>query len=154
MRKALGLYKVALFQILTTIMIGLLVLLVWQFDLIAVKNIFPEQQISNPLTSLCFILCGACLLLLLNDKKMFRLLARLLAAVVLFIGAIVFCSAIFRFHTGIDKWLYEDKLLLYGNRGKPNYMAPNTALCFFFLSVSIVRKKSFYPAFHFNEQCT
>jgi len=137
MQRALSLYRVAYINSLLVILLSLTVLATWQFDLIGVKNIFPEQQISNPITTICFLLSGFSILLLAKEKEG-QYTGRITACIVVLIASIVLCSDVFHYSTRIDKWLYTDKLIVYGNRGKPNYMAPNTATCFCFLGLSLV----------------
>jgi len=117
------------------VVLSLLVFTVWQFDLVNIKNAFPDKQISNPVTALCFIFLAVALPACAADKSSLNSVGKALALVVFTIGTIVFFSITLQFNTSIDKWLYTDKLYLYGNKGKPNYMAPNTAFCFMLAGV-------------------
>jgi signal transduction histidine kinase len=119
------------------IAISISVLLVWQFDILTIKNAFPDRQISNPVTALCFISSVLALHFLSKKETGLKIGGVALASVVLLVGGLVFSSIVFGFQISIDKTLYSDKLFLYGNKGKPNYMAPNTALCFLISGLSL-----------------
>lgn len=138
MPKTLRLYNIALSSAVLVISLSTLILATWHFDLTSVKNAFPEQHISNPVTALCFLCSGVSLLFLVSEKEKMPRFALSLGAVVFLLGTTVFSSIVFNFETSVDKWLYADKLILYGSRDKPNHMAPNTALCFSFLGLSLV----------------
>jgi len=124
------------FQCITVIniffvsVLALVVLFGWHFDCSIIINLFPNQQLSNPVTALCLLLSAISFLCISNSKNHTLFLGKFLAGIILVIGLIRFLETIIHYDSGIDRWLYKDKILIYGYNGMPNYMAPNTALSF------------------------
>lgn len=120
------------------LLLNSLILFIWQFDLIRIKNLFPGQQIANPVTAVCFILSVLSLFYLIRVSKKFHTAGTLLAFIILFFGVFRLLDIVTTLHLGVDEWLFSDKLLLYGKYDKPNNMAPNTAASFIALSISLL----------------
>jgi hypothetical protein len=130
--------KIAILNSYFILSLSLLIVLIWQFDLITLKNLFPGNHISNPVTALCFTASIASFFLLVNKNPQLHLPGKIIAAAVFLTGLIRFSEVLLGFSTGIDRWLYTNKLFLYGNNGNPNFMAPNTAFAFVFLGASLL----------------
>ncbi|HUS03675.1 MAG TPA: hypothetical protein VMY77_18170, partial [Chitinophagaceae bacterium] len=130
--------RVAIINITIVFALSAIILTGWLFYASPVKNLFPGNQLSNPVTSLCFLLACVSLICLVNTRKQLRTIGKMLAVVVLLIGLIKFSEVLFNYTTGIDKWLFTNKLALNSNAGKPNFMAPNTAMSFFILGGSLL----------------
>ncbi len=60
----------------------------WIFAIEPLKRISPGFVAMNPVTAICFVLSGAALYLLTDPSGTKRLIARILATTVLFVGAI------------------------------------------------------------------
>ncbi|MEI9944298.1 MAG: PAS domain S-box protein [Chitinophagaceae bacterium] len=126
--------------IIAVMLVGFIVLLGWQFDVIAFKRPLPNLVAMNPMTALSFLLIGGAFLLITKRtrvKKEFT--AGMLMAAIVSIVALLKIVALFAgFDPGIDHWLYNEKIKndIVGNVS--NSMAPNTAACFIFLSVSLL----------------
>ena len=130
--------RVAIINIIIVFALSAIILTGWLFYDSPVKNLFPGNQLSNPVTSICFLLACISLICLINSRKQFRTIGKTLASVVLLIGLVKFSEVLFNYSTGIDKWLFTNKLALNSNAGRPNFMAPNTAMSFFILGVSLL----------------
>lgn len=114
------------------IIIAALVLVGWQFNIDLFKRLFPRLIAMNPLTAVAF-LCSAFSfrLMFANDHsgpKM--LLARLLAILVMMIGAFKLFELLSGLHIGFDQVLYRNELHQEQVLGFVNTMAPNTAFSF------------------------
>ena len=129
---------VAVINILIVFVLSALILTGWLFYNSPVKNFFPGNQLSNPVTSVCFLLACSSFVCLINRSKEFRTIGKVVAFIVLFTGLLKFTEILFNYTTGIDKWLFTDKLIVNNNAGKPNFMAPNTAISFFILGISLL----------------
>jgi PAS domain S-box-containing protein len=129
--------RIAFSAILFAILLNLCILSIWHFELDHWIDYFPSKQIANPVTSLCFMLAFFCIILIQENKKPFQLLAQAIGFLILSIGLVTFLSTILPFESTLDKWLYADTLLKYGSNGMPNYMAPNTAICFFLAGTAL-----------------
>lgn len=114
------------------------VLFAYQFNELALKNLFLGKQLSNPITAICFILSAISLYGVTNENRKMQNAGQLVALLVLATGLIRFTESFTPYVTGIDRWLYTNKLSLYGNLGKANYMAPNTAFLFFLSGTSLL----------------
>lgn len=118
------------------ILIGVLVLLGWQFDIEFLKAPVSRQIAMNPASASCFILAGISLWLLTNTA--YRKIAHILATIVLLTGLLKFGGLAFGFDSYIDSVLFTDKLLEVKTANLPNRMAPNTAFCFILTGVSLL----------------
>ena len=91
----------------------------------------------NPTTAVAFILSSIALWFVQSaDFRRIRV-AQVCAVIVLLVGLIKLCELIGFFDIGIDQMLFRDQLfdaLL----GKPNRIAPNTALNFFLLGAALL----------------
>lgn len=122
--------RAGLVNIIIVLVLSFLILAGWLFYDSPIKNLFPGNQLSNPVTAVCFLLAGLSFILLINKEKNFNLFGKFLAIIIVITGSIKFLEIFINSDFGIDKWLFTNKLALNSNRGKPNFMAPNTAFTF------------------------
>jgi PAS domain S-box-containing protein len=130
--------NIALFNICLVMLLSCVILTGWQFYSSGIKDIFPDNQLSNPVTAITFLVAAVSLACIINVEKKIRLTGQWLATAVLIIGLIKFSEVFFGYSTGIDKWLFSKKLILNSNQDKPNFMAPNTAMSFVILGISLL----------------
>lgn len=114
-----------------------LVLFGWLFFDGPIKTIFPGNHLSNPVTSVCFLLAAISFGLINHVEKFMRTIGKATAIIIALVALLKFIETVFSFHTGIDSWLFTKKLALNGYDGKPNLMAPNTAFTFVLTGISL-----------------
>lgn len=131
------------------ILIGVLVLIGWQFDITILKSIFPGIVNMNPLTATSFILLGASLVLFLREKPGEWTIAfmRAVAVFVILVGAIRFLGIIWGIDLRHDQILFHDKIVAMTTFGQ-NRIAPNTALNFMLIGTALflLTKHAYYRA--------
>src|SRR5579875_1602967 len=115
-----------------------IVLFAYQFDASIFKNLFLGKQLSNPVTAVCFLVSVVSLYGVTGESRRRRAIGQILASLVFCIGLIRFTESFTEYITGIDRWLYPDKWFVFGNLGKANYMAPNTAFLFLLSGASLL----------------
>ena len=118
------------------ILIALLVLLGWQFDIEFLKAPVSKQVAMNPASAIGFILSGISLWLFANNS--YRKIAYTLATIVFLLGLLKFSGLAFGLDFHVDTVLFTDKLLKDKAANLPNRMAPNTALCFLLAGVCLL----------------
>jgi serine phosphatase RsbU (regulator of sigma subunit) len=121
--------------------VGAFALLGWILDNERLKCVVPGLVAMNPMTATAFILSGIALCILRDeptdeDRKM-RRIAQVCTAIVLIIGLLKLLELVTGWHIGVDRLLFHDKLEVLQN-GKPNRMAPNTALNFSLLGAALL----------------
>lgn len=115
-------------------MLGVTVLAGWTLDIDPMIRIFPGLVGMNPITACCFSMAGLSLFFQAHVPSMsmpYRTAARLLAATVAAIGLLRFLSHVLECPIGVD-------LLLLSEKAARNRMAPNTALNFMLLGLSLI----------------
>lgn len=126
------------------ILIGLMAIVGWVFNISFLRDLYPEAVEMNPVTACCFVLSGLSLVIqvVLPDNKIFCNFARWCAFSVFTIAVIKLISLI-GYDFGIDRLFFREKLEILV---PPNRMAPNTAFGFLFTGASLVflRIKSFF----------
>lgn len=135
--------------------IGLLVLLGWLFNQELFKRIVPGLVAMNPVTAVCFALCGFSLFVQrqeLKESQQNRLLlaAQLCAFLVAAIGLSKLISLGLHLDISVDRLLFTNRLDD-DVTGQPNRMAPNTALAFLLTgaalgSLDLRTKQGYFPA--------
>lgn len=118
------------------IVIAILVLAGWQFNIDLLMRPVPKQVAMNPVTAIAFILSGISLRLYIS--KSYKKVASLFALIVLLIGLSVLGGIVLGFDAKVDTILFARKLLLDERGGLPNRMAPNTAFCFILTATSLL----------------
>ena len=134
---------------------GLMVLAGWSFDLESIKRVSPGFVAMNPLTAIAFILSGGALALFLVSPagRMARLATRMLALLVGWIG-VVKLATLFGASAGlnIDTWFFTTKLID-AQSALPNRMAPNTAVNFFLVGLSLLGLHLSRPRLWLTQSC-
>lgn len=141
----LFLNSVVLASGLLTLLIGLLVIIGWSFDISILKNLNPGHISMKLNTALCLIFSGILIMFLRNPDLTvkFRYLIRLLSIIILLISTITLFEYIFNWNSGIDNFLIKEGLgataTIY-----PGRMAINTAVCFILISFAFILIDSKY----------
>lgn len=135
------------------ILVSILVLAGWQFDIVALKSVLPGLTAMNPGgTAVAFFLTGISIWALNPPLRRYsRVVGYGCAFVVLLIALSRFIGYLWGWDGGPDQWLFRDKLnheLI--TLGHQNRMAPNTALAFALSALSLlfldVRTGRIWPA--------
>lgn len=122
---------------------GLLVLAGWQFEIGFLKRPIPHLVAMNPVTALCFVLSGVCVVLLSAKKSSSELglissiIIRLSAIVLLMAGLLKLIDFIFVLGIKPDQLLFTEKIIEDTYEGISNRIAPTTALNFVLAGVSL-----------------
>jgi diguanylate cyclase (GGDEF)-like protein/PAS domain S-box-containing protein len=124
---------------LLAVLVGILVLIGWFFDLEPLTTVLPGRVAMNPTTALTFITAGAALWLLRGDTvgTHRRRTGQALALLVLTIAIVKVEGTVTGRDLGIDRLLFSEKLTRPGS-SLPNRMAPNTALGFLLLGLALM----------------
>lgn len=117
-------------------MVGVLVLLGWQFNFEELKRFYPGFVAMNPLTAIEFLLAGSAIMLLLKGKA--NALVFVLSATVTLIGFVQLLSIFTNWQVAIDQLFFPAKLNSDIVNGVHNSMAPNTAAGFFMTGLSLL----------------
>jgi len=121
------------------ISLGVLALAGWSFDVELLKRVLPGFVAMNPATAFSFIVAGLALAMSVRQiqTKGRRRLATALSAIVLLIGLAKLIGIAANWHPNVDEWLFASKLAA-AEREMPNRMAPNTALNFVLVGLSLL----------------
>ncbi|QRN96429.1 HAMP domain-containing histidine kinase [Archangium violaceum] len=121
------------------LLVGLVVFAAWLFDISSLKGLRPGLPTMKANTALCFMLSGSTLVLLsFSRPSVFRQWAvRVGAGLLILISGPTLAQYIFGVDLGIDQLLVRDPVLGV-ELGHPGRMAPNTAICFLLLGVSLL----------------
>src|SRR5438552_16490492 len=114
--------------------LGPFVLIGWAPNRELFKSLLQPGQIAmKPMTAAALVMTAASLWLLRNDPPSApaKLLARILAAIVVVIALARLCDLLFSLHLGIDRILFHDRL-------GENTMSPNTATAFLLLAIGLL----------------
>lgn len=146
---------VSLFKSITTaasfsvVLVSLVVLTGWAFDIEVLKRVIPGAIAMNPMTAVAFILSSTSLWLYRVDVSDAARLAEarraafLCAAMVALIGFVRLLGYVAGWDAGLDQMLFTSKLAAAGgDLNIPNRIAPNTALNFFLASVALILANS------------
>lgn len=114
-------------------MLGAMVLIGWYLHNTTLIQVFPAFAPMQYNTALGFLLCGLCLLLYIFGQQK---LGVMLAGIVGLLGALTLVQYLFNLNLGIDELLMQHYITV--QTSTPGRMAPNTAICFFLVSVSLI----------------
>lgn len=118
------------------VVVGVAVLFGWAVGNETLKSIVPGIVAMNPVTAVCFILCGLALLIWWpGTAGPQRWLPVCLATVVGICGLIRLGGYLFGWTLPVDQWIFPTRLDV--GSGLPNRMAPNTAFNFVLLGPAI-----------------
>ncbi len=133
------------------IVVAVMVLAGWLFDIESLKRIAAGLTAMNPMTAVGFILSGASLrfLTVRGSTAIQKGVARLLAAMVIVIGLIKLMTIAHGPDLGIDRLLFSERIFRGETRGNP--MALMTALCFIcgggaLLTLDTLKFRRFQPS--------
>src|SRR4051812_28338006 len=118
---------------------GVTVLIGWAAGAEALKRLVPGLTAMNPATAVGFI-CGGCALALIAARPasaLARRTAAVLAALIVLAGISRALAIAGIFDAGLDRILFADKLAA-ADFGRPNQMAPNTALNFLLVGAAML----------------
>ena len=132
------LHRLALLSSVVPVLIGVLVVGGWAFDVETLKRIVPGLTAMNPVTALMFIGTGSALGLLASgtSSPLRRRAATILGAMAAATGAARALAIAGVVDLGVDRLLFAGKLDL-ADFGRPNQMAPNTAACFILVGLAL-----------------
>ena len=121
------------------ILIGLLVIIGWTFNIESFKSIFPNIVAMKANTAICFILIGISLFYL-NEKQISRPklhISQICAIIVGIIGFLTIIEYLFNNNIGIDQLLFTERVgaVLTTNPGR---MASTTAINFLIIGISLL----------------
>lgn len=109
-------------------------LLGWTFDVEILKSVLPGLTPMNPLTAVCFLSSGLAIGLV-NIYGERNRAAGILAGITLLLAGWVIAAWLWGLPFRPDGWMFAHKLEL---EARLNQMAPNTALAFCFVSLSLL----------------
>ncbi|MCX7000862.1 MAG: ATP-binding protein [Candidatus Sumerlaeota bacterium] len=119
-------------------LIGFFVLIGWIFDIPVLKCVIPGMTAMNPTTAVCFILSGLSLFTHGVSTSSNRDAIKWIAKTCAFLLCLIAMTKLISFldyDLGIDQVLFRDKLEIYT---PPNRMAPNTAVNFLLIGISLL----------------
>ena len=120
------------------LIIAAFVLLGWVFDVELLKRIVPTLVAMNPVTAVCFALCGASLLAQrAASENQFLTMARLAALLVVGVALSKLVALGLHMDMSVDKLLFASRLED-DITGQPNRMAPNTAMGFLLTGAALL----------------
>ncbi|MEA5551464.1 PAS domain-containing protein [Anabaena cylindrica UHCC 0172] len=135
--------NISLYLGVTTALIGFVVLIGWIFNLSVLKSLLPELVTMKVNTALSFLFSGISLWLwhqqenYQNKKLHLKLCSQILAGIVVLIALLTLIEYSYNINFGIDQLLIKDDINAVATY-HPGRMAPNTAICFFWLGLALV----------------
>jgi signal transduction histidine kinase len=131
--------RISNFAALVTLIIGAIVFVGWAADIDAMRRVFVSEVHMLPNTSVCFMLCGIALLLLLNapEQRFARRIAELLALIVAAVGLVTMAEHATGWESGIDLLLFPE-LVRTHRYLPPGRMAANSATAMTLAAVGIL----------------
>lgn len=122
------------------LLIGVLSILGWQFNIEFLKRIYPNFIAIKPITAISFIMTGIasiCLQYGINNHSKVKFLGQFLGFFIFMIGLISLLEYMFNLHFNIDHWFYASRDL-----GEPplpaGRMSPISGLVFMLTGFSIM----------------
>ena len=123
----------------SVILIALLSLIGWQWNIALLRDPFSSVVIMNPVSAIGFILSVLSMRLFARNSSGYT--AYILSILVLLIGVLTFISHIFGFSFQIDTLLFTHDIVSDGTADPGRRMTANTALCFALIGCCLV----FFP---------
>ncbi|MES2568238.1 MAG: ATP-binding protein [Bacteroidota bacterium] len=138
MRFQKDLKRLSFYLVTGAVVIGIMVLLGWQFQIDFLKRIIPGLVAMNPATAICFILIGFSFFIYFKNPTdaMTRLTLRTVAVLVSCVGLSCMLTNIMGIEYGVDHLLFADQLKT-ETINSHNRMAPNTAFNFIITGISL-----------------
>ncbi|MEC4749833.1 PAS domain S-box protein [Methylomicrobium sp. Wu6] len=124
---------------LFVMLISLLVLGGWIWDVAALKAILPGWATMKPLTAIGLLLAGAALWLLHRNENglLQRRLGLSCSALVALIGGLILLEYEADINSDLDPWLFRDSVLAEGGL-YPGRPSPSTAFCLLLSGISLM----------------
>lgn len=124
---------------LFTIIVGLVVIAGWSFNISTLKSVLPTEISMKANAALSFILSGISFVILLfnNLGKLTRRIGQIIALAVFTLAMLTLTEYIFNQNLGIDQILFEDGKEVFLNISVGR-MSANTAFGFLFISMSLL----------------
>ncbi|MES1214683.1 MAG: PAS domain S-box protein [Bacteroidota bacterium] len=128
------------YLISTVLLIAVLVIIGWQFNIDFLKKPLPHLVAMNPVTALCFILSTFSFFFLVPIQKFNcqNITGKILAVIVLLVGLTRFSTTVSNINIPIDTILFHDKMMRDALVNITNRMASNTAFCFILTGISLL----------------
>jgi diguanylate cyclase (GGDEF)-like protein len=133
------LHTVAILSSVIAIVTGIAVLIGWSLDFEPLKRFVPGLTATNPATAIGFI-CTGCALALSATRPaspVARGIAAVFATIAVLLGASRVLAIAGIFDAGLDRLLFTEKLAS-ADFGRPNQMAPNTAVNFLLIGAALL----------------
>jgi signal transduction histidine kinase len=120
------------------ICVGSFVLVGWALDLESLKRVMPGFVAMNPMTASLFVCAGLSLAILIQRdvSRNMHVVARILALTVTIVAVTKLMDVAVGWLPNVDQALFDSKLSDVRDQ-MPNRMAPNTALNFIFVGLSL-----------------
>lgn len=135
-----NLRRTSFFLSVAVVLVAGLVLVGWQFDIEMLKRPIPKLVAMNPVTAFLFVLSGVAVLFqLIRASKRSSNVSLVLAFIVTGVAVVRLFEIISSIEIGADRFLFSDKLEADAMWVVSNNMAPNTALCFTVIAISIIK---------------
>ncbi len=136
--------KLSSWAAVLAVVVGVLVLVGWTFEIEALKSVLPGSVTMKANTAVCFILIGVALWLAIrrtatpNKQRSFFFLHRAQFCLLLtgLIGLLSLGEYIFDWNPGLDLWLFYEPSGTAGT-SYPGRMAPESAFCFVLLAAAL-----------------
>lgn len=112
-------------------LMGLIVIIGWYLHLPSIVQIYPSFAPMQYNTAFCFLLLGLAILSIGQHPKV----SAVLAVIAFFVGLLTLFQYLSGVNTGLDEVFMKHDILT--KTSHPGRMAPNTALSFCFLSISV-----------------
>ncbi|HTJ50141.1 MAG TPA: ATP-binding protein [Cyclobacteriaceae bacterium] len=122
------------------LILGILVLVGWQFNIDFLKSPLPNMVAMNPMTAVGFVVTYLSFLVL-NKTGHSTYLFFLLGIIPLAIGLLKLGDTLFHVESNVDQILFADKLSFHQPGDIPNRMAPNSACNFVLTGLALLSIK-------------
>lgn len=121
------------------ISVGSMVLVGWLLGVEGLKRIMPGFVAMNPMTAVLFICSGISLLFSIKPRprSALRMSGKVVAIIVGAVAITKLLDIVLGYLPNVDEWLFTSKLSELPGQ-LPNRMAPNTALNFLLVAVSVL----------------
>ncbi len=117
--------------------IGILVLIGWQANIAALKQVFPKLVAMNPMSAVAFILCGTSILL--RSQHGFKQIIANCCAILVVLFAMLRIAAVLGIADfGIDRLLYSERVQTTLYNGIANHVVPHAAIAFACAGLSLL----------------
>jgi PAS domain S-box-containing protein len=131
------------YLVVVVLLIAILVLSGWVFNIDFIKRPVPHLVAMNPTSAMVFVFAGLSFLLFTSKKisNQKSIAAKILAVLVLTAGILKIIGIIINRNIPVDQLLFSGKLKSEIISNASNHMAPNTAFSFMLLGISLLLLK-------------